>query len=270
MTEPQNIPDVRKTVVVGAPVGQAFAIFAERPTEWWPDRHVFVENRQSLTIEPRVGGRYYERDVDGTEIDWGTVVEWAPPNRIVLTWRVGPGWQPIFDDERASFIEVDFESAGEAKTTVALTHSAIHRHGDIAAGIHAALDGPSPGDTLAKYLEVVTRHTAPAKPTVEGPLTLVNRFTVTGSAEEFEKVFAETSEFFAEQPGFIDHTLLRQIDGTNIYVNLAHWSDQSALRAAVSRPEFHPHSAALRALATSEPTLFSVCVAVAAAPGRSS
>lgn len=29
-----------------------------------------MENRQSITIEPRVGGKYYERGADGKEITW--------------------------------------------------------------------------------------------------------------------------------------------------------------------------------------------------------
>lgn len=154
----EEVPDVAKSVTVQAPIDQAFAIFAERPLEWWPEKHVFVQDRRAITIEPHVGGRYYERGADGTEIAWGTITEWDPPNRLVMTWRVGPGWQPIFDDEKASFIEVDFVAVGPGTTRVTLTHAKLHRHGEIAKGIHAALDGPSPGDTLAKYAEVIAKH----------------------------------------------------------------------------------------------------------------
>lgn len=188
MTETQVVPDVRKTVLVDAPVERAFAIFAEYPTEWWPERHVFVKDRVSITIEPYVGGRYYERGADGTEVAWGTVVEWDPPRRIVLTWRMGAGWQPIFDDEQASFIEVDFAPAGVAAASVTLTHSGLDRHGPIAGQIRAALDGPPPGETLRKYHEVVTRHVGSA---AAAPVTLVNSFTVTGPAVDFESAFAE-------------------------------------------------------------------------------
>jgi uncharacterized protein YndB with AHSA1/START domain len=154
--------DIRKSVTVGAPVDQAFAIFAERPLEWWPKTHVFVEDRRAITIEPRIGGRYFERGSDGTEVDWGTVVEWDPPNRLVLTWRVGADWQPVHDDEKASFIEVDFVALDRTTTRVTLTHAQLHRHGEVAEFIHAALDGPSPGETLAKYAEVVAEHTPAA------------------------------------------------------------------------------------------------------------
>lgn len=153
-----TVPDVRKTVVVEVPVEEAYAIFIGRPLEWWPAHHVFVTDRRSITIEPCLGGRYYETGADGSVVDWGTVVEWDPPRRVVLTWRMGPGWRPILDDDAASLIEVDFIARGPATTEVALTHARLDRHGDAAAGIHAALDGPSPGATLEQYAAVVARH----------------------------------------------------------------------------------------------------------------
>lgn len=254
MTEPSSVPDVRKKVTVEVPPERAFAIFAEYPLEWFPEAHVFVKDRVFLAIEPRAGGRYYERGADGTEIAWGTVVEWDPPRRIVLTWRVGANWQPIFDDEKASLIKVDFEPAGHGRTLVSLTHADLHRHGEAAAAIHAALSGPDPGETLDRYRQVVERRTSAG-----GPVTLLNSFTVSGPAEEFEKAFAETSAYFAGQPGFIEHSLLKKLDEPGAYVNVARWTDQRSLRQAVAQPEFQPHEAALRALATSNPRLFSVC-----------
>lgn len=157
-TPTTTTPDVRKSVVVDAPIDRAFATFVERPMEWWPAEHVFVTDRRSITIEPFVGGRYYEVGADGTEIAWGTIVEFDAPRRLVMTWRVGPGWQPIFDDDAASVIEVEMTAVGETHTAVALTHAQLHRHGDAAARIHAALDGPSPGDTLAQFARVVAEH----------------------------------------------------------------------------------------------------------------
>lgn len=157
-TTSTTIPDVRKSVLVDVPAEQAFATFVERPMEWWPAHHVFVTDRRSITIEREVGGRYFERGADGTEITWGTVVEFDAPRRIALTWRVGPAWRPIDNDDDASRIEVDFVPAGPGRTEVVLTHAQLHRHGEIAGFIHAALDGPSPGDTLAQFGDVVRTH----------------------------------------------------------------------------------------------------------------
>lgn len=158
MPQEPPVPDVARTVSVDAPVEEAFGTFVGRPLEWWPLAHVFVADRRELTIEPRAGGRYYERGADGAEVDWGTVVQWRPPYRLVLTWRVGPAWRPVLDDDRASLIRVDFTAMGPSRTIVTLTHAQLHRHGEIAQSVRRALDGPGPGETLARYAEVVARH----------------------------------------------------------------------------------------------------------------
>jgi heme-degrading monooxygenase HmoA len=87
-------------------------------------------------------------------------------------------------------------------------------------------------------------------------VTFINRFTVHGPPEEFARVFARTSEFMERQPGFLEHTLLRQVGERTAYINIAYWSNEESLRRAVTQPEFAAHASALRALSTSEPNLY--------------
>jgi heme-degrading monooxygenase HmoA len=89
-----------------------------------------------------------------------------------------------------------------------------------------------------------------------GMVTFVNRFTLHAAPEEFEQVFAETSEFMGRQPGFLKHTLLRHVEKDDSYVNIAYWRDVESFRRAVAHPDFKPHAAALRKLSTSEPNLY--------------
>jgi deoxynogalonate / 12-deoxyaklanonic acid monooxygenase len=87
-------------------------------------------------------------------------------------------------------------------------------------------------------------------------VTLINRFAVHGSAEEFERAFEAGSAFLVEQPGFVEHTLLRHGDDGQTYVNVARWTSATALRAATAHPDFAEHARALRALSTTDPQLY--------------
>ena len=123
-----TIPAIQGTVTVNAPIERAFRIFTESFTTWWPaDYHIGQADMAEAIIEPREGGRWYERGVDGSECDWGHVLAWQPPHRLVVTWQINGQWQYDPDPEHASEIEVRFTPEGSDQTTVELEHRLIHR-----------------------------------------------------------------------------------------------------------------------------------------------
>ena len=124
----ETIPAIQGTVTVNAPIARAFRIFTESFTTWWPaDYHIGEADMAEAIIEPREGGRWYERGVDGSECDWGHVLAWQPPHRLVVTWQINGQWQYDPDPEHASEIEVRFTPEGSGRTTVELEHRLIHR-----------------------------------------------------------------------------------------------------------------------------------------------
>ena len=89
-----------------------------------------------------------------------------------------------------------------------------------------------------------------------GSVTFVNRFTVIGDPDVFEKAFARIATFMTAQPGILGYTLSRDVGNAKRYVNIARWEDAQALRAAVARSGFQEHVRDLRELAESESDLY--------------
>ena len=122
---------VRATVVVEAPIEHAFAVFTEQMVTWWPAGHHILEGELAeMVVEPRVGGRIYDRGVDGTECQWATVLAYEPPNRFVISWSITNQWQIETDRDKTSEVEVTFVADGPTRTRVVLIHSKLDRHGE--------------------------------------------------------------------------------------------------------------------------------------------
>jgi uncharacterized protein YndB with AHSA1/START domain len=134
-TTPSTV--VRRSVTVEAPIERAFKVYTEQCGRWSPpDHHLGSADLADVVIEPRVGGRWYEKGVDGSECDWGQVLAFDPPNHVALTWQInapdgpGRGWRYDPDAERASRIDVRFVAEGPTTTRVELEHSQLDRHGE--------------------------------------------------------------------------------------------------------------------------------------------
>jgi uncharacterized protein YndB with AHSA1/START domain len=120
---------VRKVVTVEASQAVAWRVFTQKMGAWWPLANYKIGKAAAVdaVIEPHVGGRWYERGDDGSTCDWGRVLSWEPPSRLVLSWDISADWQP--DPTLKTEIEVTFIPEGENVTRVELEHRRLDRYG---------------------------------------------------------------------------------------------------------------------------------------------
>jgi uncharacterized protein YndB with AHSA1/START domain len=139
MTRTITVAPVKKTVRVNAPQGRAFEVFTTRFDSWWPkSHHIGKAEMKRGVIEPKTGGRWYEEGVDGSQCNWGKVLAWEPPSRVILSWHINGQFQ--IDENVESEIEVRFVAEADGVTRVELEHriAAVD-----AEAIRAAVDSPS-------------------------------------------------------------------------------------------------------------------------------
>jgi uncharacterized protein YndB with AHSA1/START domain len=135
---------IRITVSVPWAPAEAFRRFAGELGRWWPREYTWGGAAlEAIGIEPRAGGLCSERGPHGFRCDWGRVLTWEPPERLVFTWQISPHREPVPDSARASVVAVRFVPRGEdGGTEVTLEHAEFERHGAGAADYRAALASP--------------------------------------------------------------------------------------------------------------------------------
>ena len=122
-----TISPVRQEVTVSAPPDRAFELFVGSIGRWWPrGRTISGKPHADIVIERRVGGRWFERDDDGGECDWGEVGAIEPPRRLELIWRLNREFK--FDPAFATTVELIFEPR-DAGTRVTLEHRDLRAFG---------------------------------------------------------------------------------------------------------------------------------------------
>ena len=130
---------VRKNVTVNTSAVKAFTVFTDSFDSWWPRSHkIGNADLKQAVLEGRPGGRWYEIDVDGSVCDWGRVLVWDPPTRLVLAWQIDANWH--FDPELLTEVEVRFVAVGPERTRVELEHRDLDRFGDAHEQIRSAFD----------------------------------------------------------------------------------------------------------------------------------
>jgi uncharacterized protein YndB with AHSA1/START domain len=136
-----EITPVRKAVTVQADAARAFRVFTEGFDTWWPRSHHIGKSPMTKGIlEGRVGGRCYSEQQDGTECDWGSILVWEPPHRLVIAWKITSEWGYEPDLAKSSEVEIIFRQQGDGATLVELEHRHLERHGAGAASMRTGID----------------------------------------------------------------------------------------------------------------------------------
>lgn len=118
------IEPIRLALEVDCPVDHAFVTWTERIGQWWPPDHTASgEADTTVLLEPRQGGRIFERTSDGVEHEWGEVTAWEPPTRLAYRWHLRR------DRADATDVEVRFVDRGDGSTRVEIEHRGWERLG---------------------------------------------------------------------------------------------------------------------------------------------
>jgi len=132
---------VRKSVTVEVPGDKAFRVFTEGIRGWWfPGHHLGESELKAVVLEPGAGGRWYEIGVDDSECQWGRVLQWEPPHRLVLAWQIDATWH--FDPNLVTEVEVRFVADGPNRTIVELEHRLLERFGENMETMRKGFDAP--------------------------------------------------------------------------------------------------------------------------------
>lgn len=151
-----TIAPVLKTVTVKTPPARAFEIFTGSMGRWWPTGKTLAKSdHEAIVIEPRTGGRWFERDAEGHEVNWGKVLAWEPPARLLLAWQINA--QFAYDPDLTTEVEITFAPLENGGAQVTLEHRNLERFGAEAERIAGLLGGGWPG-FLNNFAEFAATH----------------------------------------------------------------------------------------------------------------
>jgi uncharacterized protein YndB with AHSA1/START domain len=118
------IEPLRLSYEIDCPPEHAFEVWTTRLSTWWPKGHSASGDPDTqVVLEPRLGGRIFERTSDGMEIDWGEITLWNPPSRLGYLWHIAR------DRRDATDVELTFVDAGDGRTRLEIVHAGWERLG---------------------------------------------------------------------------------------------------------------------------------------------
>lgn len=190
-TQAAPTASVRRTLRVGVPIEFAFRALTERMGDWWPATHHIAKTPfAEIVVEPCVGGRWFERDAKGAECDWGRVLVYDPPTRLVVSWHLQADWNFDPSPARASEVVFDFIAEDAEKTRLEFEHRHLERHGEGWEKVRAGVDSPG-GWTgvLTQYEQSLGQKLRPA-----GPISSEEREFALVDLEASHRAFLEATQ----------------------------------------------------------------------------
>ncbi len=119
------IEPLRLSYEIACPPAHAFDVWTTRLSVWWPKGHsASGDPATTVVLEPRLGGRIFERTSDGTEIEWGEITHWEPPTRLGYLWHI------TRERDAATDVDLTFVDIGDDRTRLDIVHSGWERVGD--------------------------------------------------------------------------------------------------------------------------------------------
>ncbi len=147
---------VRKSIVVRAGTEASFAAFFSAMGRWWPrSKSIGSAPQTDVVVEPRIGGRWYERGADGSECEWGKVLDWRPPARVILAWQIDSNWK--FDPVLVTEVEINFTAVSAGETRIDVEHRHLERLGDSAPRLREAFDSDNGWSGLLKSFQTFSQ-----------------------------------------------------------------------------------------------------------------
>jgi uncharacterized protein YndB with AHSA1/START domain len=151
-----SIAPVKCSVYVKGTAARAFEIFTKSGGAWWPRGKTPARNPHvDLVIEPKKGGRWFERDEEGMETQWGKVLDWDPPRRLVLGWQLNHQFR--FDPSVLTRVEILFEELPGGVTRVSLEHRNLERLGAEAEALAGKIRAGWP-ERMGNFAQYVASH----------------------------------------------------------------------------------------------------------------
>ena len=151
-----TIAPIVRTVTVATAPARTFELFTAHYGAWWPKGKTPAKAQHvEIIVEPCANGRWFERDAEGVQTQWGKVLAWEPPHRLLLGWQLNSHFE--YDPDFLNEVEVTFQPDGQGGTVVRLEHRDLERYGADAERLATQINGGW-GDKVEQFAAYVANH----------------------------------------------------------------------------------------------------------------